>query len=306
MAGRLFKRNVNVLLRAAIAPPAYESAFSAFFQYKHEATVEITDLRVQFSIEKQLGKDPNTCTMTITNLNQQSRAFTQTKPLHVIVSAGYDGELHELFRGDVRYVQSARVSPDWETTFELGDGDRAFRHAYLSRSYPAGASARTVVLDLVKAMGLTASPWLSEATELKATYVSGISVHGRCAAELTRILAPYKLTWSIQNGTLSVLKDGDPAPGAALPVSEQFGLVDVPTFAPPEVQSKTAKKKKSALPTLSLKTLLYPQITPGGRIQVTSQAANGTFVVERVTHQGDTHGDEWTTEIECKPGVGRG
>ena len=45
-------------------------------------------------------------------------------------------------------------------------------------------------------------------------------------------------------------------------------------------------------------SLLQPLIEPGGYVQIKSKSINGEFFrVEEVTHVGDTHGNDWHTNL---------
>lgn len=47
-----------------------------------------------------------------------------------------------------------------------------------------------------------------------------------------------------------------------------------------------------------VKSLLQPTIEPGGYVQVKSKSINGEFFrVETLTHIGDTHAQDWHTEM---------
>jgi hypothetical protein len=50
-----------------------------------------------------------------------------------------------------------------------------------------------------------------------------------------------------------------------------------------------------------VKTLLQPLVEPGGYVQVKSKGVDGEFFrVEELTHTGDTHGNEWHTELTLR------
>jgi hypothetical protein len=286
MARRLFKRECSV----TVARPLTDLNV---VDLPPNATV-IENLRVTFRIEKHLGKEPNTAEVCVYNLSELSRGEMQRVPLYVRVDAGYDGQLQRLFTGDLRpgSGRSLRRGVDWETTLELGDGERAYRFARVSRSYRGGVTARTAVTEIAKSMGVVATFTSDTAQLLRAQYASGLTLQGAAHRELSRILAPHGLDWSIQDGRLQVIKSQEVRPDQALVVSQDAGMIGVPEFGAPE--------KKGAAPLLTVRMLLNPQITPGGRISLESETVRGIFRVERVQHVGDTHGDDWFTEAQVK------
>lgn len=278
---RLFNRSVAVTL----AKP------EGFFVQRPNAIV-IKNLRVAFSIEKHTGSEPNTCTATVTNLSEGSRNEFKTKPLYVRVEAGYDGELQRIFSGDVRWVESMRDGVDWQTRFQLGDGDRAYRHARVARSFKPGTKLEKAVLETARAFGVDLPRSIMGAREFATEFVSGITLQGPAQREMTRLLRPHNMEWSFQDGKIQVLRKSEGRGEAAAIISQDTGMVGTPEFGAPSEKGKA--------PTLTVRTLLYPSITPGGLIQVDSKSVRGVFKVERLVHEGDTHGDEWYTTIEAK------
>lgn len=288
---RLFKRGCSVTLITPSALPA------AFFDHAPgpENAIEITGLRIKFEIEKHVKSDPNRCDIQVFNLAQNSRALCEKKPLTVWLDAGYDGELRQVFRGDVRHAYSELKKPEWVTTLQLGDGDRACRLARVNKSYASGTPALTVVKDLARSMGLTVSDAdAARLADLRTQPVGGLAVQGASRDAMTRVLAPFGVQWSIQNGRLQLLRDQDITDGTAALISVDTGMIGTPEYKTPVRAGKP--------PHLKVKTLLYPQLLPGTLILVRSRAIKDQyFRIQRLVHRGDTHGKEWETEIEAFP-----
>lgn len=292
MTNRLFKRGCKVTVYQT-QPVGFVASNPQFFEQLATNAIEIADLRVQFKIEKSLDKEPNSATVTISNLASDTRSFVQKKPLIVRIDAGYDGNLRHLFTGDLRYGLSDLKSTDWETVLQLGDGDRAYRYARTSRSYHKGTSVQVALKDAAAAMGLQLPSSVVASADLQAQFATGRTLHGPARDELTRLLEPFGYHWSMQDGKLQILKDQAADSTTALTVSQASGMIGSPVYGSPEKNGKPA--------TLNVKTLLYPEVTPGGSVAIASDAINGVFRVNKVVHTGDTHGEPWTTEIECAP-----
>ncbi len=260
--------------------------------------IVITDLRITFSIKKGSGKEPNTCEVSIFNLAEATRRQLETKPLLIELVAGHDNEFHHLFTGDLRFGSSTFVSPDWKTTLHLGDGDRAYKHGRATKSYDNHATLRTILHDAAKGMGLELpNDFLAAASaDLATQFASGETQHGPARDELTRLLTPFGYQWSIQNGKLVILKEDASTGALPIEVSQDTGMIGSPEYGSPEKSGKA--------PTLGARSLLYPAITPGNQVKVRSTAlapGNAIFKVDSVEHKGDTHGDDWFTEMDLKP-----
>jgi hypothetical protein len=243
-----------------------------FFQTVDQ--VLITGLRIVWSSQKTLGREPNPSTVSVYNLAPQSRALFQQKHVHVQLSAGYDGERKLVCSGDVVFALSSLEGPDWVTKAEVGDGARAFAHARVSRSYRAGVDYRTVLKDVAGSMDLKLPTSLDDAQELVERFAGGAAVSGPSREEMSRLLRKHAMRWSVQDGN----------------------LVGSPEFGKP--------KKPGKPPTIKIRNVLYPEIRAGSQIQLESVAKRGLFVVERVTHTGDnfpSSGPAGLTEIEARP-----
>jgi hypothetical protein len=170
--------------------------------------VEITDLRMTFNIDKHLGGEPNKCTISIFNLNPDSRSDICRKPLHVRVDAGFvDTGYRSLFFGDLTFGESRLNGTDVETKLQVGDGARAIGFARANRSFAKPVSAYEVLKYAANTMNLQLPPEIEQSPELRATLANGLSVKGPSRDVLTRLLAPYAYHWSVQNGRLVILRD---------------------------------------------------------------------------------------------------
>lgn len=278
---RLFKREVAV---SFIRP-------TGFFTQEPNAVI-VRDLRVEFSISKSLSKEPNTGEITIYNMAQQSRAEVQRRPLYIRLEAGFEDSFARLFEGDMRWAQSKLDSPNWVTKIEVGDGERAYRRARVSRSFRRGVKARDAIRELAQSMGLVV-PKAVARKEFLREYAGGLTLQGPAHREMSRVLDSFDIGWSIQDGKLQILDDTETRFDEAVLVSEDTGMIGVPEISPP----RKGKKK----PSLSVRTLLEPRIRPGGRIVVRSRSVRGTYRVQQMRHVGDTFGDQFITEVEARP-----
>lgn len=272
--------------------------------------VEIADLRVTFKVKKTLAKEPNTAEVVIYNLSEQTRSALQGPARRVVLSAGYEETLAAIFVGDARDCDSVPEGPTWQTTLQLGDGERAYRHGRVNESFRAGVSVASVLQKIADEMGLDGSR-IGGVPELRGRqYVSGYAARGRSSRELDRILKGFGLEWSIQDGQLQVLAPQAATAEVVVELTPETGLVGSPTLNTPEgagryVSAFTGEVTSTGTgkPTLRATSLLQPEIRPGRRVRVDSEETgiSGLFRVTSVEHVGDTHGGEWYSRIEAVP-----
>ena len=253
--------------------------------------VRITGLRMSFKVAKTAGREPNTMELAITNLSAQSRAALQDADVPVTVEAGYRDTARVLFVGNIRNITHTRTGADWVTRLRSGDGEKAIRDARVNVSLAPGATLADAVGTVAKALGAPLGNALKKAKAgdfggAFAAFSGGVTLHGPAATQMDRLLATAGYTWSIQDGVLQLLRADEPNDETAVVLSPTSGLVGVPEFG--EKQSLRAR------------SLLQPDLRPGRRVQLESEAARGLYRCETVTHVGDTAGGDWYSECELR------
>lgn len=281
-------------------PGGFIASNPTFFQTLPNATL-ITDLRIQCRIEKSIDKSPNTLKVSITNLAESTRLDLVTRPLTVRVDAGYDGNLRHIFTGDMRKGWSEKKGTDWLTHLHLADGDRAYRLARVNKSYKRGTDVITVIKECARSLGMTLDDTVLASTTLREQCTNGEVLDGATRDELSRLLAPFGYGWSIQNGKLSILRDEQVSASEAWTIDEDDGMIESPEFSVPDQPKKPPQKASSIkVPKLKVRNLLFPELTPGGKVRVRSEAIDGIFKMLRVSHDFDTgYGGKWETEVEA-------
>jgi hypothetical protein len=252
--------------------------------------VQVKDLRVTFRVHKTIGKEPNTCVAAITNLKRDTRARLKSKGAFVSLFAGYDGRVQQIFSGDARRITHVHERPEWTTKIECGDGETAFLFGRVSESFKAGTRWRDVVRKVALQVARDPGNVEAQLSDVQDVFLHGYSAQGRAAGELDRLLKGRNLEWSVQDGRLQVLGPSDTNTDGITVLTPDTGLIGSPEFAAP--------KEKGGPDVLRVKTLLQGQLRPGGKFRVDSQTVPGLFKAVEVTHEGDTGGDQFYTELE--------
>lgn len=288
-------------LTARRAPDVIDvDVLDASFFEEFETVTEITDHRIEFRIEKNLGRAPNTCEITITNLSQATRDEFVRGPMRVRFEAGYDNTPRLLFVGDLRYASNELVGTEWLTKLQIADGGRAYAEARINKSYAKGTPLATILRDVTRAFGLTVPPEVTASEELRTRIPSGEVTTGYASDELTRLLAPHGFEWSIQNGQMQILRFDQVHPGTIRVISEGDGMIGAPSMDPPAITAPTkTKSKRRRVPKLTVKHLLFPELIPGEKDEIRSRSINGTFRLDKVMHEGDSRGSTWDTTMEA-------
>lgn len=273
---RLFKKQVSVVIAS------YKSG--SFFEILPNAVL-VSKLRIRFDIKKTANSKPNTCKIVITNLAERTRNLFNTKPVHIQLNAGQDGVESRIFVGNMTHAVSQLNGVDWETTIQVGDGNRSHRYARVNKSYEAGATDQTVLNDLVKSLGLNTT------VKITGSSSAGYSVSGPTRNHLTSLLRKHSLDWSIQGGQMVILADKGLRKNQAIVVSADSGMKGSPENGSP------TKKKKT--PELIVKSQLDVRAEPGFKMSLISRNHNGVYKIGDVKHTADTHGKAWDTTIKA-------
>lgn len=285
---------------------------------------ELAGLRFSFSIQKGSTKTPNQCTVKVWNAAPDTRALIEVIGNVLILKAGYaeDVGATTIFSGNVTRSLTVREGPDWITELEIQDGFLEFRDAKVSLTFGKGATITQVVSAISKKFNLPVRPLPADVA--KKQYPAGFAFVGRVRDAMDKACENGDLEWSIQNREIQVIKKGGVFKQKAYLLTPDTGMVGSPMQETKTMTEKAAAKEgitanqpgvrkttrrdndfevQEVLQVFGykVKTLLQPLIEPGGYVQVKSKGINGEFFrVEELTHTGDTHGNEWHTELTLR------
>jgi hypothetical protein len=285
---------------------------------------ELAGLRFSFSIQKGSTKTPNQCTVKVWNAAPDTRALIEVIGNVLILKTGYSEDIGAttIFTGNVTRTLTVREGPDWITELELQDGFVEFRDAKVSLSFGKGATVSQVVTAISKKFGLPVRPLPADVA--KKQYPAGFAFVGRVRDAMDKACENGGLEWSIQNREIQIIKKGGVFKQKAYLLTPDTGLIGSPmqesktmtekaaakegiTASQPGVRKTTKRDKDGEVQQMlrvlgyKVKTLLQPLVEPGGYVQVKSKGVDGEFFrVEELTHIGDTHGNEWHSELTLR------
>lgn len=239
-------------------------------------------LRLTSSIKKSARPAPNEATITVTNLNADSRAWLERPDLACQMFAGYEDAPGLLFAGQVDEVAHAYAGTEWTTTIQARDGSAAFQALTDTPVWRGPLNSNDVLRRVAAGMGLKlpSLPSSLPVVDFPDGFTAGR--HGR--ATLDALAEELDFTWSIQNGALVVAARGEPTSPRIRLFKAGTGLIGSPE-----------KNKRG----VTLKVQLDGGITPGDLVQVESKVVSGTYLVRTVEHNADSHEDGFITTMEA-------
>lgn len=269
------------VIKVKIGPPGQEGLL-------------ITDLTVEFNIEKNTAETTNVGRINIYNLAAESIARVAKAGYHVILIAGYEDETAgELFYGDIKHASPRQDGNDIVLEIEAYDGQTTLERTTSSVSYRAGVNARTIIGDLQAAFNYDATIGL-QLVPIDVTYPKGYVFSGKTKDALTEVLNKCGLKWMVQNEKLVIYNPGQSTGETGLKLTASTGLV----ISPEPVEDKTADPTTdTAAMRWKVTALLFPQLIPGARVQIESRSLNGTFVIEKSTFSGNNRDGDFKVDM---------
>lgn len=286
--------------------------------------VEITELRIAFSVKKGSTKTPNKCTVKVWNASPDTRSLMEVVGNVMILRAGYSQDLGAvvIFTGNVTRSLTMREGADWVTELEMEDGYLEFRDTKVSLSFAPGVTTAQILSDITRKFGLPVRPIPADIASLQ--YTNGFAFVGRLRDAMDKCCNYAGAEWSIQNREIQVIKKGGVLRKQAYLISPDTGLIGSPqqesrtmtekaaadagiTASQPGVRRVRSKNKENEVQEMlrvdgfKVRSLLLPIVEPGGYVQLKSAGVPLSFFrVEEVSHEGDTHGSNWQTELTLR------
>lgn len=267
--------------------------------------IEITGLRTQFKIERSDTKTIAHAEITVWNLSRETRNNMAKLPVPVTLKAGYGFDLEQIFSGDIAPtgISVTRSGPDWLTTFKVGDGLKCHQTERVQLPLPQGMPVQQA---LIQAIGMlqnvdtkkVLAALSGNTITLEGAFqqiVGGSALSGRALDEIDRLARSAKKKVVIVDGELQLQPTDD---SIAAVSGTQYPTDFVPELTPQTglIGSPEAVKDDFT----KFRCLLRPKIKPGLPVHVvwSIQPLGIWLRAKRVTHIGDTRGQEWYTDVE--------
>ena len=278
------------------------------FGKRGEEGKSISGLDLNFSIEKNIGADPNKGTISIFNMNEDSRGvLSQAEDLFISLEVGYGSEedFFVLFLGDVIRANSSKKAGDWVTKIECGDGQKDLKKSNFSKSYKKGVSTGKILQDIIDTFDTVtfANPERFTSRKLEGSLV----IDGDVTKALNKIINQQNLTWSVQDEVLRIVSPYEVLDDQVVYLSPSSGLIESPfsqdvsvinTTTPPAGQKKKQNVKVSGI---KFKSLIIPNILPARAIEIKSRYIEGVFRCQKVMFSGSTFSNNWYASVDAIP-----
>ena len=256
------------------------------------------DLRIVFEVTKDLFGYPNLATISLYNLSLQRISQITEEFTGVELKAGYQGVNTLLFKGDVRNIVNRRDGTDTITEFFAGDGERKIRETKFSKTFASGTSVKQMVLDMAGSFGIPKAKM--DGLDVSRATLNGASFSGSTKDLLDKLGDDYGFYWSIQDGQFVTQgRDSYDESNRKIIITRSTGMIgspsitelgaDVRTLLNPEYQPYRLIEIKSPNAEIKVGNLFFRKNPP--------TLGSGLFRINKVTHKGDSRGNEWSSSI---------
>jgi len=271
--------------------------------------IDLSELRIRFVVRRGDLKTPNSADIRVYNPNEETIQRAQNEFTRVVLQAGYAGNYGTIFDGTIKQARRGRESQtDTYLDITAADGDSAYNFAVMNVTLAAGSTAQDHLEQALASMssrGIT----MGETAELSASKLArGKVFYGMTRDFLDTLGKTQDVSWSIQDGKLTLIPNNAYLPGEAVVVTAETGMIGLPE------QTQNG---------ITVRTLLNPGIRVGKRLQIdnssiqrfryglsignqpTNEMVKATAYVANdglyrsivVDHFGDTRGNEWYTNV---------
>ena len=299
----LFRRDYRLLVgQPTISDPTIEDP-----DFIGDGSV-ISGLQLRFKVVKTADSKQNKSTFEIFNLSPETRAkfdlskVDDTNNPAILFQVRYlsdevDKGFRTLFSGSVANVITTIKGADRVTMVEAADGYVPLRQGRAAVSFPAGSNRLQVVKKLASLLDLPLGYIADNNILEESVYQTGITIDGSIRNALDEVCGAVDVNWSIQDDTFVIAASEYANDMKKYWISEKSGMIGSPY--PTKAKKNRLTGSKTPDSGITVKTLLLPDLVPNRQVIVDSREFKvQTFKVDKVTHQGDFRGNNWTSKAE--------
>jgi hypothetical protein len=264
--------------------------------------ITIENSKIQFEIIKSKHAKENTAKVEIYNLAPNTRKLITEQEGLVRIFAGYaqNKGLIEIGQGDISKVKHNRDKTEVVTEIYIAEGLRKIRDNPISISFSSKSKLKLAnVIDNLKTKGNNQFVFRLIDIDDSKTIDNGYSDLGSLDQILNNLGLQFGFGWSIQNSTITIKGTKKSAANEIMLLTPKSGLI----LHPESVKQVSRRLEKSTITKQtkqinSVQALLQPNLQVYDIIAIESQDLKGKYEIQKITHKGDTRGNDWYSDME--------
>lgn len=318
-SGRLYGRKWKILFCEKVDDQGSDEYDSTNNNQLRDIWVDLTMLRSTFKIQRTTQSNA-ICTLEVYNMSASSENEIIRSGWEIFIEAGYqDGPCGELFRGNIiQVIRSHDTGLDYKLQIIAMQGKTLFDDNYINAKLKASSTPRTVIgavcKNAVKQIVVgDVSENLSEQQLARGKVLFGTPA--KYLRDL--VIGNDAYYWTGNDNKLNVQKMSDKVPNDHCFVlspdhsktneANRVGLVGIPQYEDEGVKVKMLMEPRMNLShmvkvnseLINRKSLIFNK-----KGKVDEDKSNrktfdkyNEYKVVAITHSGDTHGNDWYTEV---------
>lgn len=258
----------------------------------------IENLRIEFDVKATRVNYPNVGTVKIYNLAPDTRSRIKDSGDVIEVVAGYQDNVGTILLGNIRTVNHGKKGADIVTMITCGDGDEDYQNTMVNATIlPESADPQALIRQMASEMRNTS---LGEIVGLEEEQAPRrpVVISGNMKDEMNKLGRKHNFEWTIQNGTLEVVRN-DLAINEMIVLSSESGMIGSPAISEKGIK---------------VKCLLNPRLRPNRMIQVLSDYAEleqsssltkrdtdlggGIFRIDQIAYTGNNRDGDFYCDID--------
>ncbi len=263
-----------------------------------ETTGKATEQRINFVVKKDTMGGASFATINLYNLTKDTKQVIARSKTNIQLDAGYeqgDIKLQTIAQGGVTSsINSRPAGGDIITTVVAYDGIAGMGLGKFNQGYAGQVQLKTILKDVAGSLdGVTVDDASIKVSESTRVGTKGLVVTGRSTSILNKLAQRWGFSWFVQNGTFHAIEDQTTTGNVYLISNENNNLIN----ASPRIDNIY-----QIITGVDVTTVLDPRLQPFDFIELVSQVnpqLNNTYKITNITHSGDSHGGQWTTNIQC-------
>lgn len=253
----------------------------------------ISDLDVDFKIEKSAVLAENTAEFTVYNAKEATRKKVLRKGNNIICSLGYKDEaVANVFTGNIETSISQKKGSDWRTTiraYTIQAKTQSLGKILLSLSFSPNTPIATPLQKLADLSGLvlTGIENVSEVSLPNGWVFAG--TYTGALRYITTILASYDIGLFMDNNEIVIYKIGEASRYKFVQLNYNGGLLSITDI------TKAEETKKR----VAINSIIIPQLRVNGIAVITDTGSNdGSYIIDRFNMSGNNYGGGWNMMSE--------
>jgi hypothetical protein len=298
MPARYYKRNAQIIVSENLSevPSSFRATSAQGILIPKDFAGD--QLKINFTLSKNQSSElPSDNSISIWNLKGETQSFIKNKNLYVQVLAGYDGEVANIYTGQIDKVEISKKGVDTITKMFVTNLPNIVNNAYFNKTYAGLISTRQIINDAIDLTGLV-SQYSNLVPSSAQQY--NFSYSGSVNELFKLLLPPLGVNYFIDGDKIKFSLTGQPNEEEAFTINSSTGLVDIPVKTEKGVNITTLLNSGIVLSDYVLVDLDTETVTTSGRTtNILNQELNGLYKVTSIVYDGDTIEGDFVTKLEC-------